>query len=191
MKRILVIEDDQKHIKDAEVTIANNPEVSADFAKTFNEATKLMKENEYDGIISDIFFPCHNEKECSSSITGWNKIISSKCYALLISFGIGFGGYEEYIQAAYRWLKGKSMHPTGVIVAKMAIESELPIILVTDTYHHGYKTEPVNQWARKNRITLIDSEPDDRYNGSDSQKNWESAIEILLTKIHYAKQKQE
>ena len=55
--KILVIEDDQKHINDACIYSSALVGCRVDFATTLKEAILLLEKNNYDGVISDVFFP--------------------------------------------------------------------------------------------------------------------------------------
>lgn len=189
--KILIIEDEAKHIEDAKVAVAKNSEINADFAKTFDEAKKLMEENSYDGIISDIFFPRNEKKEISNAPIGWSGVIRSKCYDLLENFGVNYGKNcsdfgKKVVEAADEWMQCRTMHPTGVAIADMALKSKVPVVMCTDTYHHGYKTQPICSWAGKNEVAVFDAYPkSDEYTASASEKNWTEAIERLSIEIEY------
>jgi len=58
--RILVIEDNEKHLKDAKNHCTTLVGCVVDFAKTLAEALALLQENNYDGVISDVFFPAED-----------------------------------------------------------------------------------------------------------------------------------
>lgn len=176
---ILIIEDDQKHLEDAKQAMKSHDQLAVDYATTYQEAKKLLAEKEYSGIISDIFFPY--------DAGGWSPVIRSKCYELLEYCGIKFYSYgeinqhiEEIIRAADEWMDGSSMHPSGVVIADLALERDIPLVFCTDTYHHGYKTEPINQWARENRISVVDCYSEkDSYTSQGLNKNWTEAFNKL------------
>ncbi len=75
--------------------------------------------------------------------------------------------------------EGGVERPSGVILCEYALEQNIPIVLCTDTYHHGPKTSPVDNYARKQGIPLIDSE-DVRGDEEDDTKNWDNAVIELL-----------
>ncbi len=58
-KRILVIEDNQKHIDDAKAFFADKPEYQVEYAENGEKAFRLLNNpsNIYDGVITDIFMP--------------------------------------------------------------------------------------------------------------------------------------
>jgi CheY-like chemotaxis protein len=55
--RILVVEDNQKHISDAVAYVSRLENCNVDFATTLAGAVLLLEANKYNGIISDVFFP--------------------------------------------------------------------------------------------------------------------------------------
>ena len=58
MKKIIVIEDNEKHLKDAQDFFATKcDEVVASFYKDFKSVMDTLKDGEIDGVISDIYFP--------------------------------------------------------------------------------------------------------------------------------------
>lgn len=55
--KILVIEDNEKHLNDAREYSSKLVGCTVDFATTLAEAMGLLEKNSYDGVISDVFFP--------------------------------------------------------------------------------------------------------------------------------------
>ena len=56
-QRILVVEDNPKHLKDVKEYIEQLKGVEVDFATNLEEANKLLDSNHYKAAVSDIFFP--------------------------------------------------------------------------------------------------------------------------------------
>lgn len=54
--RILVIEDEKKHIQDARTFFAGKPDTAVVFASDFASAQEHLEPGRVDGVISDIFF---------------------------------------------------------------------------------------------------------------------------------------
>lgn len=74
--RILVIEDTEKHLNDARRHSEELAGCTVDFATTLSEALALLQNKNYDGVISDVFFP---EDSGASADTFENAItISTK-----------------------------------------------------------------------------------------------------------------
>lgn len=80
--RILIIEDSEKHLKDARKHVVTLKGCKVDFATTLAEAMDLLQKNHYDGVISDVFFPATTG---ASAETFENAITLS---AKLIELGI-------------------------------------------------------------------------------------------------------
>jgi len=60
--------------------------------------------------------------------------------------------YLEYLD----WVEGKTEAPLGVLVSQYAFEHGIPHAMVTSTFHHGKKTQPVCEYARSKDMELID-----------------------------------
>lgn len=186
MKKIFVIEDDVKHMADAKAVIANHAEISADFATTYKEAEKLLAENKYDGIISDIFFP-YAEKT-SYGLNGWSLVARNECEKILGEALeiLKKSDDRRWIMAAYKWMEGSEMHPTGVMITDVAIKNSIPVVLCTDTYHHGNSTEPINIWARNHEVKMFDGYPkQDPYENRVPEKKWDKALIWLSIEIEH------
>ncbi|MFA6424180.1 MAG: response regulator [Candidatus Magasanikbacteria bacterium] len=74
-RRILVVEDNAKHLDDARAYAADLIECEVDFATTLAEAMVLLTANKYDGVISDVFFPADDQ---SSADTFENALALNK-----------------------------------------------------------------------------------------------------------------
>lgn len=73
--RILVIEDTEKHLNDARTYSGRLTGCTVDFATTLAEAMDLLQKNNYDGVISDVYFPA---KTGASAETFENAVAISK-----------------------------------------------------------------------------------------------------------------
>ncbi len=147
MVRLLLIEDNKKHLQDArqllEERVASGAIAGVDYAATFDEAMRYLTTTKYSGIMSDIFFPTSN------------------------------GGNEE---------------ENGTKIGEYALQNGLPFVLVTSTYHHGRKTEPVSFWARtRPDMELIDTMPETGRDGEAQSKNWIGGY-VVLSYLIEAKQ---
>jgi len=69
--------------------------------------------------------------------------------------------------------------PSGVILCEYALEQRIPIVLCTSMYHHGPKISPINRYARKQGIPLVDSE-DVEGDEEAEVKDWDKAVLELL-----------
>lgn len=125
-KKILVIEDDPKHKKDAQAFFKGKPDVEAVYASMYSEAEKIMFNSDektrkrikgnIDGVISDIYFPLSSERNGQ-----WNQ-----------------------------------PEPIGVRVAVELSQLGIPFVLNTAGYHHGRRYEWIHQFAADQDWILID-----------------------------------
>jgi hypothetical protein len=112
-----------------------------------------------------------------------------KCYTLLKEHGINYP--EELsqnremrdrqiriVEEADKWMDGLAMHPTGVIMVEDAQRQGIPIVLCTDTYHHGYASQPIHTYAMEQGVKIIDSY--NQMEGSAPSKDWPRAFDTLL-----------
>ena len=191
---ILLVEDNPDHIKAAkEYFLGKNLKkagIEISYVKTYEEAQQVMQGKEISGIISDVFFPWDDK------LGGWNRTAANKCTEILEPIVERFQSTPDYYWKARKaldyWKNCVEMHPTGVLMVEAAIKKELPIVLCTDTYHHGYKTEPVDQYSSKKKIKMIDVdmyEETDRYTLSGRDKDWNSAFVTVLSEIELKKNK--
>lgn len=138
MKKILVVEDNEKHLQDAKELLEGRVQagvpINVDYASTLDEALGKLHCTKYDGVMTDVFF---------SRNQGTQEVSSGKD------------------------------------VATYALENRIPFVMVTSTHHHGYKTEPINQWIRANGLELVDAD----YKvgqGETVEKNWAGGYVALM-----------
>ncbi|KYK26062.1 hypothetical protein AYK26_01285 [Euryarchaeota archaeon SM23-78] len=180
---ILVIEDKEHHLRDAKELfnekIASGMNIKVDYAINYEEAKEKLKTKLYDGILSDIFFPSGSEVDEIDSLQSILK--EAERYTGEIDFEETFKGELPY----------------GIMIAKYSLEKNIPCVLITDTYHHGEKTEPINGWtkAMNLEVPLIDRSPyslDWKEKGMTheeliqyqfDEKDWRAGYETLLDKI--------
>lgn len=152
------------------------------------------------------------------AIKGWNGSAKSKCYELLAASSqlkeleehgilavmeeVGYTkvdqefrswyepGYlpSEINLAAFKWLGGREMHPTGVLIVEEATEQGIPVVLCTDTSHHASKAEPVRQYAASRKIRLVDTYTELSSDAPAKTKRWDEAIKTLYEKISYQRE---
>lgn len=56
--------------------------------------------------------------------------------------------------------KGGEERPSGVKVCEYALQHRIPLVLVTDTNHHGSKLQPIHNWLSPRQITMCDASGD-------------------------------
>lgn len=141
--RLLVVEDKSNHQKDAKKCLKTKfKNVVVDIATTYKNARDMLENATYDGVLSDVFFPNMDEK-------GDIKHIAS-----CLKDGKGFVGRKFTLETCKDLFKNEL--PYGVLIGHYLLNKNLPIVLITDTYHHGKKTEPVNGWSKSKQVPLVD-----------------------------------
>lgn len=154
LKKILIIEDNPKHLNEVKDLIDGRVRAGADinahFVSTFEAALKALDTEQYDGIISDIFFP-EREGAPAEPTTRAPRL-------------------DEYEQL--KWAEGVS----GIKLVREARARHIPFILCTSTYHHGEKTQPVTIWLRKNDVNYIVDASYKVGEGEAEHKDWQSAF---------------
>ncbi len=188
---ILVVEDDAKHLADAKAETQKITDsglsIKADYATNLAEAIKCLESKKYDGIISDIFFPSGMEDEYDM-IQNVAKIIEDS-----------YGEYKsdlkkdrEIADAMALWKTLNDLAPLGVHIAENY--KDVPLVFCTDTFHHGFKTQPVFNYAGKRNIIIVDYYPMNmdgnmmrKSNVKAVTKDWEGAYGSLIKLIEKQK----
>ena len=136
--KLLVIEDKDNHQKDAKECLRTQfKDVVADFATTYKDTLQMLKNSTYDGVLSDVFLPnIGGKKDIEHMVSCLKK-------------------GEKFTLKIYKDLF-KNEWPYGILIGSHALNKNLPIVLITDTYHHGKKTEPVNGWRKKKEVPMVD-----------------------------------
>ena len=80
------------------------------------------------------------------------------------------------------WMDGELIPPTGVVIVDKSRKAGIPVVLCTDTYHHGMSTQPVFDYTTQNSITVVDASPETG-EGNASTKNWAKAFSAILAQI--------
>ena len=108
MKKILIIEDTEKHMIDARRAAQSFPDIEFTFISSTEElpygnssVANFQAINAFNGIITDLHIPC---------------------------------------------AKGGSEHPNGMLLATIARIFGIPVVIVTDKYHHDADQEWLNQF---------------------------------------------
>ena len=180
---ILVIEDKEHHLRDARELfnerMASGANIKVEYVTNYGEAKEKLKTKLYNGILSDIFFPSGSEADEIDSLQSILK--EAERYTGEIDF-------EETFRDEL---------PYGIMIAKYALEKNIPCVLITDTYHHGEKTEPINGWVKAINLAvpLVDRLPEEfdwKEKGMSyeeamqhqfDKKDWVSGYETLMDKI--------
>lgn len=170
LEKILVIEDNKKHLEDAKKYLADK-NVEVLYASTMQEAKELYKEEVQDMEAVDAL----NDQLDEGNI---NKDEYSKKYAKTIRYEARVDGI---ISDIYFPLTDTAPYdkpePIGVQIALEAKQLGIPCVLNTAGYHHGTKYEWICQLARSQKWPLIDASQD--RNKEADTKNWDRAWEKL------------
>lgn len=154
LKKILVIEDNLKHLSEVKNFIDERVHAGADvearFVSTFEEAKEAMDTEQYDGIISDVFFPDHEGSPPDPETPAPTR------------------NETEQLD----WAENVG----GVKLVREARTRRIPFILCTSTYHHGEKTQPVTAWLRKNSADFVVDASHEVGSGEADRKDWQSAF---------------
>lgn len=190
LKKILVVEDNERHRKEArqyfkkikglKVLYATNVEEAIDsnwdnYLRSWKElqpAEKITKRENYpliyrvDGVITDLYLPWHN-KEISP----------------------GFSDEKE-IERVKHLIQVINDSPNGLIVAAACKSIGKPSVICTSGLHHGSKYEWANRLSNMLGTGLIDGKLEGGIKSWESEavhKNWEEAFKILENKAKYMK----
>jgi hypothetical protein len=162
---LLIVEDNKQHLEDAKRYFEHpcrKAVISIHYASTLNHAEQLMSERKYDGIITDVFFPMNIAGEEERKLEILELIDPEHEFR-----------HSSSAHEINRWMSGERNPPSGVIVAKQALESGVPVVLCTDIYHHDAAMSPVTSWVRKakQRIEIVDIDSQNL----DRKKDWQLA----------------
>ena len=168
---ILVIEDDEKHLADAKAyfsrQIVAGAGINVTYTTNLQDTLNTLGAQNYDGIVSDIFFPSgmNDDKEIVGGLASkLKKAINHS---------------QKYANDIFNWENGYALAPLGVCIAEK--RGTATFVFCTDTFHHGNKTEPINHYAtRSNNIEVIDC----GYGKQEGdRKNFAEAYAIILKEI--------
>lgn len=155
--RLLIVEDQQKHLEDAMATILRLQkafELQARYASTLEAAMEQLDWAEV--VVTDLFFP---------------EQTGEPPEPLRVNMYDG----PAFAEA----------HMSGVKLAKRCLELKKPFAICTSTCHHGTKTQPACEWIRKRHMELVDGDPTDEsgnfaVDGEAAQKQWTLAFLIVI-----------
>lgn len=197
MLKILVIEDNPKHLKDAEKFFASRKDVEAQFAINYREAARVLygheegflytldgaeylnepllearlvgvkRNSEFDGVITDIFFPLQPLKE-SNGLSPELKKYYKKRYAEMAK-----------------------PRPLGVRIAIELDKLDIPFVFVTSLFHHGSDLQWICELQRElDWPEMIDYyDRDSRGEREADSKDWQKALKALRDEIEARRKK--
>jgi hypothetical protein len=160
--------------------------------------------------ISDVFFPVNEKIASKHGIVGWDGDTAKSCFLFINKLWREKGWPDRATDdAVQKWYSGESMHPSGILIADIAVEKNIPIVMCTDNYHHQRSIEPVWLWlsdVEGTSIKLVDSSPPEFENPDEyeeyilspspsssllcSKKSWLRAIAELSARITHPEKAQ-
>jgi hypothetical protein len=181
---LLIIEDKERHLADAETYFGERTEiVNANYATTLDEAEQAMQEKKYDGIVTDIFFPIGKAEAENARLT-------QELASILESYTTG---RAEGVRQKFReWSQGEALAPSGVYVVLAALEKAIPVIINTDQHHHSRALSPIDDWIydapnqNGTTVPMIENGERDDYDPTvqpAEQKEWSKAYAGIVSII--------
>ncbi len=176
---LLIVEDGENHMNAAKSeverrTISGIP-ISVDYATNLSEARGSISCKQYDGIVSDVFFPAGADISADQE----DKLRESLYQKLLHAD-------SRYERTLRKWRKDKSiLAPLGVQLFED--QPSTPFIHCTDGYHHGDDLQPVFMYLNyEKRMILVDGknawENQDKKEVS-NDKRWDYALFYIIKEI--------
>ena len=201
MSKILLVEDNPIY-SDAAKRYLASVNVEVQHAQDYSNAVHLLRESDYDAVITDVFFPV--SEDAKGVTAGYMAIDMMKptekrdpvmrAIAKLQRVA-GAAAAEQlvdsrgpYIKTDYVWdmeqamLKDPVNQALGVLVADEAEKMGKPVVLATSTYHHDNLTQLVQNYAGERGWTLVDcpkKEPDQKF----TQKFWQRVHRTIEDKL--------
>jgi hypothetical protein len=80
-------------------------------------------------------------------------------------------------------LGGDSEVPNGKVIVERCLADQKPVVWITSTYHHGKKTNAVNEWGRAHGLEMFDCGDYNIEDGEAIHKPWKDALYGLLYSI--------
>lgn len=181
MKRILVIEDGEKHREDARAFFKGlDGEVEVTYATSYNAGSKEITSTiegriQYDGAIVDIYMPQSTfTPESEASLVARVKSMEERGDVK------GAEHFRSILETER--VKSNELIPGGVGLAMLAGKASLPFVICTAGYHHGARYEWISALSRTlGWGEIVDGCKD--YLGESDNKDWKGAYEALIEKM--------
>ncbi len=140
--KILLVEDQETYRRAAQEYF-NRTNCLVDYASDYDEALERLEKNNYDGIITDIFFPKNKSGDTTLGLLVYQEI-------------------DEVLKGAPAWCKDvdeleallEAIHsdeykqPLGVKIAQEAEKSHIPFVLSSSLFHHNKIVNPICSYQR-------------------------------------------
>jgi len=181
MKKILIVEDGEKHREDAQTFFAGlEGQVEVTYAVSYSagsrEIASVTEERvHYDGVILDIYMP-------QSTLTAEGEAsLIARVKTLEDQGNVEGAKHFRGILEAER-VKSTELIPGGVGLAMLAGRADLPFVLCTAGYHHGARYEWISALGRSlGWGEMVDGCMS--HLGEGEHKDWEKAYKLLEEKM--------
>jgi len=182
--KILVVEDDKKELRNVKMFLEQivNSGVNLNViysSKLTSLILDKIKQKEFDGVMTDVFFPI--EEKYRKDII--EEVQNSSWTYEIMKIG-SLESKEKKLINVIKHYSTDTCPPAGVLIARDSLESNIPVVYVTNTYHHGLKTQPIFGWGCDRNVPVFDCEE------NESGKKWKEAYFGLMYFIEELKSKQ-
>ena len=209
-KRLLIVEDNAEFREGAE-RFFKGVAITPVYAGDFLQFEDIIKQREFDGIITDCFFPYQTGSDQKAkgleAIEKMKAVCPSRknpvALALWKSYeqGMAEGGLrlfcensgvdfdkvaDSYLQLDMAIKQSEANQPLGIFVAEQAQQIGIPFVLATSTNHHDTLTEPIVRYCGAKRWILVDCARDSVHQKA-SPEFWERAYSELERRMEEAK----
>ena len=114
--KLLILEDNEKHLNDVKNIVNTLKEIKADFVTNLIEALTLLNINRYDVVISDVFFPKKKEDNAESfenAIEIHKYLSQNKIYHIFCTSGHHHGNKYKNFNGKTEIVSSNSQSPFG------------------------------------------------------------------------------
>lgn len=178
--KLLIVEDNERHLSDAKEEMQRRIDagtrVQPFYASDLKSAMDIINGNgqglcNLDGVISDVFYPTGlNEGE--------DRDIREKLEGMFLPVWTHQLDISRDIKS---WSRGSEIPPSGAYLAFDLIGGNIPVVLCTDGWHHGKKTQPVYSWAQENNVGFVDNNRSEDFPAK--KKYWTESYGRLLNMV--------
>ena len=207
MSKILLVEDNPQYQDVAQRYLASRGNVIT-LAKDYSEAIDKLKNPDFNGVITDCFFPeltgsgnrdlgyeaikrmldsdsrGRKETPTARAITKVGNLLGTEAVKHIVK-----NAHAEYRQEVdLYWAleqaikEDETKQPLGILIAERSEGLGLPFILATSTYHHDELTQPVQDYVSRKGWKLVDCGPNSE-NEKETPQFWERAFGELERKL--------
>ena len=144
LESVLLVEDKLEEQKKA-MSVLEGFEISNIYlADNLKDAVKHVQNNNLDAIVSDRFYPMGSFENSQKLKTVLVDEMEDAMQELLR------GGYRfvDEVQAYFNRIRNavdSDEIPSGSLLAMYALNKDIPVVIVSDESHHGFRGEPLNK----------------------------------------------